>query len=123
MISVLTFVIFLKLPAGDPARRLAGRQPTEEKLEAIRETYGLNEPFWVQYAKFGSGFIPWPGLFLNEEIYFSWSNNVPVKSEILEAFPFTAILALGATILWLLMGIPTGSSPRCDGDRGPIEPR
>ena len=108
IISILTFVIFLKLPAGDPARRLAGRQPTEEKLAQIRINYGLDQPFWTQYGKFARGMIPWPGLFLDEKIYFSWVNNVAVKDEIASAFPFTAVLTVGAVILWLLMGIPIG---------------
>ena len=35
-VSVLTFVIFNVIPNGDPAVRMAGKQPTEARIEAIR---------------------------------------------------------------------------------------
>lgn len=108
IISMLTFFIFLKLPAGDPARRLAGRQPTPEKLAQIRINYGLDQPLWTQYGKFAKGLIPLPGLWLDEKVYFSWANNEPVKGNIADAFPYTAMLTAGSVVLWLLIGIPTG---------------
>ena len=37
IISLLTFVIFLKLPAGDPARRAAGRRVTPQILRQVRQ--------------------------------------------------------------------------------------
>ncbi len=108
VISMLTFLIFMKLPAGDPARRLAGRQPTPEILDQIRENYGLNDSFLTQYWRFARGLIPLPGFFLNEEIYYSWANRQAVKGEIAEAFQYTAVLTAGAVVLWLAIGIPIG---------------
>ena len=37
VVSVLTFLIFVKLPPGDPAIRLAGKQPRPEQLAAIHK--------------------------------------------------------------------------------------
>lgn len=108
VISVLTFLIFVKLPPGDPARRLAGRAGTPEVIELIQERLGLNDKLTTQYARFAKGLVPWPGLWLNEEVYFSYANNVPVKSEIVERLPITATLMVGGVVLWLLIGIPTG---------------
>ncbi|MEX0650680.1 MAG: ABC transporter permease [Actinomycetota bacterium] len=108
VISVLTFLIFVKLPPGDPARRLAGRSGTPEVIELIQERLGLNDKLSTQYARFAKGLIPWPGLWLNEEVYFSYANNVPVKEEIAERLPVTAVLMAGGVVLWLLIGIPTG---------------
>jgi peptide/nickel transport system permease protein len=108
IISVLTFVIFVKLPPGDPARRLAGRVPTPQTIAAARESLGLDLPIWTQYARFAKGLVPWPGWWLNEKVYYSWSNNVAVRTEIAKRFPVTFALAVGGTILWLLMGIPLG---------------
>jgi peptide/nickel transport system permease protein len=108
VISVLTFLIFVKLPPGDPARRLAGRAGTPEVIETIQERLGLNDKLTTQYARFAKGLIPWPGLWLNEEVYFSYANNVPVKHEIVERLPVTATLMVGGVVLWLLIGIPTG---------------
>jgi peptide/nickel transport system permease protein len=68
----------------------------------------LDKPIWVQYGRFAKGLIPWPGLFLSEDVYYSYGNFVPVKEEIFRRLPVTVTLAVGAAILWLLLGIPIG---------------
>jgi peptide/nickel transport system permease protein len=108
VVSLLTFTIFLKLPGGDVARRMAGPRADEEQIASIREDLGLDEPFWVQYGKFAKGLIPLPGLFLTKDVYYSYRNEVPVKEEIYRRLPVTITLAAGAAVLWLLIGIPIG---------------
>jgi peptide/nickel transport system permease protein len=108
VVSLITFVIFVKLPAGDPARRAGGRSTTPENIAAARKAFGLDQPVWVQYARFAQGLVPWPGMFLNEDVYFSYSNFVPVKEEIFSRLPVTIALAVGAAVTWLLIGIPIG---------------
>ena len=107
-VSLLTFLIFVKLPSTDPAIRAAGRHPTPELLAVIRHRFGLDQGFAVQYWNFAKGLIPLPGFFLNEGIYYSWINNVPVKEEIMTRLPVTAVLTAGAAFLWLVIGIPIG---------------
>jgi peptide/nickel transport system permease protein len=120
-VSVVTFLIFVKLPPGNPAIRAAGRIQTPETIKAAEHAIGLDRPVWVQYWRFAEGLIPWPGLFLNRQVYFSWSNFVPVKDEIYGRLPVTLVLALGAGVIWLLMGIPIGIvsaiKPRTIADR------
>ncbi len=108
LISALTFLIFVKLPAGDPARRVAGRQITAERLQQVRHALGLDKPWYVQYGRYAKGLIPWPGLFLNRQAYFSYANQVPVKEEIFRRLPVTLTLAVGGAVVWLLIGIPIG---------------
>lgn len=108
VVSLITFIIFVKLPAADPARRAVGRQTTPENIEAARRAFGLDQPVYVQYGRFAKGLIPWPGLFLNEDVYYSYANFVPVKEEIFERLPVTITLALGAAVIWVLIGIPIG---------------
>ena len=108
VVSLITFIIFVKLPASDPARRAAGRATTPENIAAARHAFGLDKPLYVQYGRFAKGMIPWPGLFLNEDVYYSYTNFVPVKEEIFSRLPVTITLAVGAAITWLLMGIPIG---------------
>ena len=43
-VSVLTFLIFNVIPNGDPAVRMAGRQPTQTQIEAIRKEWGFDDP-------------------------------------------------------------------------------
>jgi peptide/nickel transport system permease protein len=108
IVSLLTFLIFVKLPAGDPARRAVGRTTTPEQIENARRAFGLDKPLYVQYWRFLKGFIPWPGFWLNEDVYYSYDGFIPVKEELARRIPVTAVLAIGAAVLWLLLGIPIG---------------
>lgn len=108
VVSLVTFGIFIKLPASDPALRAAGRHPTPELLATIRHRFGLDRPVWVQYWNFAKGLIPLPGFFLDEDVYFSYQNNLPVKDEILSRLPVTAMLTLGSAALWVILGLPVG---------------
>jgi len=108
IVSLLTFVIFVKLPAGDPARRAVGRSTTPEQIAAAREAFGLDKPLYVQYGRFAKGLVPWPGLFLSEDVYYSYGNFVAVKEEIYRRLPVTITLAVGAAFIWLAMGVPIG---------------
>src|SRR5207237_8947560 len=110
--SVLTFLIFYKLPAGDPARRVAGagaHNVTPSAIRHVREVLGLNKPWYVQYGRFAKGLIPWPGWFLNKQVYYSYLGFIPVKEEIFSRLPVTAALAVGAAILWRFIGLPIGT--------------
>jgi peptide/nickel transport system permease protein len=121
VVSLLTFLIFMKLPPGDPARLAAGRRTTADIIEQARVNLGLDKPWYVQYGRFAKGLIPWPGFFLNEQVYFSYDNFVPVKEEIYKRLPVTITLALGGAVIFLLIGIPTGivsaTRPRSVRDR------
>jgi peptide/nickel transport system permease protein len=108
VISLLTFLIFVKLPAGDPARRAVGRTTTPEQIENARKAFGLDKPLVVQYGRFAKGLIPLPGTFLNEQVYYSFSSFIPVREEIMRRLPVTAMIAVGAAVIWLLIGIPLG---------------
>lgn len=108
IVSVLTFVIFLKLPAGDPARLVAGKAATEQTIEDARIALGLDLPWYSQYGRFAKGLLPIPGWWLNEQVYFNWGNNVPVWEEVKTRFPWTLALTVGGAVLWLLIGIPLG---------------
>jgi peptide/nickel transport system permease protein len=108
IVSLLTFIIFLKLPAADPARLVAGRQTNPEILAEIRTNLGLDKAWYIQYGRFAKGLVPWPGFFLNEQVYFSYGNFIPVKEEIYRRLPVTMTLTLGAAVLWLIIGLPIG---------------
>jgi peptide/nickel transport system permease protein len=99
-VSVLTFVIFNVMPGGDPALRLAGRQPDPGQLERIREEWGLNDPVWAQYLKTMSQ------VFSGDLISYSTQQNV--WDELKGRIPRTFALALGAGIMWMLFATALG---------------
>jgi peptide/nickel transport system permease protein len=102
VISALTFLIFYELPSADPALLRAGRQPTPELVASIRQTLGLDDPVYVQYAKYLEKLV------FHFDFGYSYQNNVPVREQIFERIPATLSLAVGAMICWLLIGLPIG---------------
>jgi peptide/nickel transport system permease protein len=108
VVSVATFLIFIKLPAGDPIQRVVGRHPSPQLVELVRHRLGLDRSVWIQFWNFAKGLIPWPGLFLNPDVYYSYSNNIAVKTELWQRAPITATLAIGSAVIWVVLGIPVG---------------
>ncbi len=99
-VSVLVFLIFNVIPNNDPAVRLAGRQPTPETIAAIREAFGFDEPIYVQY------FELMKQVFTGELISYEQRQNV--VDRIIEGAPRTFALAIGAAIIWLVVGVALG---------------
>ena len=99
-ISVLTFLIFNVLPGGDPALRMAGRQPDPGQLQRIREDWGFNEPIYVQYVKTIGR------IFSGDLISYSTQQNV--IEEISKRVGRTFSLAIGAAILWMFFATALG---------------
>jgi peptide/nickel transport system permease protein len=113
-ISVLTFLIFQAIPNGDPAQRLAGRTSTPETVAAIRQTWGFDRPIYDQYA------LTMKNVFTGNVI--SYTQQVNVEQQISQGLPATLSLAIGAGVIWLLLGIVLGvtSAAKAGGlvDRG-----
>ena len=63
-VSFVVFVVFILVPSGDPASRMAGKNPTRANIVNIRKKWGFDRPFYVQYARMmekagnGLGIIP-----------------------------------------------------------------
>ena len=108
VVALMTFTIFVKLPSADPVARAVGRHPSPELIAQVRERFGLDESLPEQFWRFAQGLVPIPGLWLNEDVYFSYGNRVPVKEEIALRWPITFTLTIGAALLWVLMGVPIG---------------
>jgi peptide/nickel transport system permease protein len=107
VITLITFVIFNVLPAGDPAALRAGRQPSAELIAAIREQLGLDDPYPVQFIRYIGDILPFVGGD-GVNFGFSYQNNAEVLPQILDRLPATIILTLGAVVLWLAVAIPIG---------------
>jgi peptide/nickel transport system permease protein len=99
-VSVLTFLIFNVIPGGDPALRMAGRQPQPGQLHRIREDWGFNDPIYVQYVK------TMKQVFSGDLISYSTQQNV--WDEVKGRIPRTFALAIGAAIMWMVFATALG---------------
>jgi peptide/nickel transport system permease protein len=97
-VTLITFGM-LKL-VGDPARALAGKGATPERIAYIRHQRGFDRPFYVQYVKYLERLAHGD---LGESVLTGQS----VTSMIIEAAPVTIQLAVAAVLIELL-GIPLG---------------
>jgi peptide/nickel transport system permease protein len=102
VVSALTFIIFYLLPSADPAQLRAGRQPDPQLVEQIRHNLGLDRPWYAQYFDYMKQ------VFLHFDFGYSYQNTISVKEQIFDRLPATISLAIGAAVIWLIVGISVG---------------
>ena len=98
-VSFICFLIFRF--TGDPVLMLAGKYATQQEREQVRIAYGLDRPFYVQYAHF-------LGNALKGNFGKSYISQVDALDTILERFPATFELALTAIFISLSAGVLLG---------------
>ena len=98
-VSFICFIIFRYV--GDPVLSLAGRYATIQEREMVREAFGLDKPFYVQYTRF---------IFNAAQGNFgkSYVSRIPALGLILERFPATAELATTAIFIAFVLGVGLG---------------
>jgi peptide/nickel transport system permease protein len=110
MVSVLVYIVFILVPGGDPAERMAGKNPLPANIVNIRKQWGFNKPFYVQYfrmmEKTFTGLLP--GNHGEFAILRSFETKQNVVQEIEKGIPATFSLCIGAAIIWLLGGVLVG---------------
>jgi peptide/nickel transport system permease protein len=99
-VSVLVFLIFNVIPNGDPADRIAGKNPRPAVIEQIEKEWGFNDSLPKQYVN------TMELMFTGELI--SYQNQINVREEIVRGIPRTFSLAIGAAILWFVAGVALG---------------
>jgi len=102
VITVLVFVIFFKIPGVDPARAIAGRNPSPQILAEVRHQFGLDKPFPVQYGTMMKD------LFITRDLVSYSNQGQKVVPEIAAATPATLSLVFGAAVIWVVMAIAMG---------------
>jgi peptide/nickel transport system permease protein len=100
--SAVIFLIFYAFPSADPAELRAGRQANEAQIAEIRETLGLDKPLYEQYWIFVKDLV------LHFDLGYSYEFDEPVRELVFDRLPPTLFLSLGAAVIWLVVGIPTG---------------
>lgn len=96
----ITFVVSHVVP-GDPARLAAGPDATASMVETIRTGYGLDQPLWVQFARYVQGIV-------RGDLGRSLRTREDVRADLVRYFPNTFELVTGAMLLAVLLGVPFG---------------
>lgn len=99
-VSVITFTVSHLIP-GDPARLIAGDRATDEIVQHIRVSLGLDQPLVVQYWHYVTGLF-------QGDLGTSIRTGRPVMEDIRAFFPATLELALVALLIATVLGIPLG---------------
>lgn len=122
VISMVTFAIFYLMPrlAGATpetlATRYVGRSATGATVEQTAERLGFYDPVPVQYYNWVKGVVAGTTIDLGSGVEecpapclgYSFRNNDPVLPMVVQRFPTTLSLAVGAAVLWLVSGLAVG---------------
>lgn len=107
LIPVLIGVIFIVftinyISPGDPVNSIVGPDATMEQREALREELGLNDPFYVQFARYIVNIMT------KFDLGTDFITGRPVREEILERLPTTFTLTIVSILLASIIGIVLG---------------
>ena len=100
VVSFIVYLVFFKIPGGDPAQRIAGRTATQANIAEIHDRLGLDKPFYVQWYKMVEQLVT--GKLV------SYTDQLSVADQIWQGMPVTFSLSIGAAIIWLFFGILVG---------------
>jgi peptide/nickel transport system permease protein len=115
VVSFAVYVIFAILPF-DPAALTCGQKCNDIVVEANRVRLGYDKPLLVQYWLFLTGIFFGRSYGVGQAAFvcpapslgYSFNENACVTDLLKDTLPITVTLALGALILWLIVGVTLG---------------
>src|SRR5215813_10793338 len=112
VISFLVFAI-IQAPPGDYLESMVaemqsrGENVPQEKIDFLRHTYGLDQPFYVQYLRWMFG--TWDGLHYQDggllfgDLGYSFEHNLPVSEVVGDRLSLTVVVSLASVLfVWLI---------------------
>ncbi len=100
-VAVIVFTLMTFCPS-DAAEIILGSNATEEDKEILRDSMGLNDPFFVRLGDFLTD------TFIRFDFGKSWVTKADIKTSILERMPRTFVLTVSTLAISVLVGIPLG---------------
>lgn len=91
----------MDLAGGDPVRQILPENATYEQMESLRESMGLNDPFFTRYFRYLKGM-------LTGDMGVSYITNLDVFDTFMNRLPMTLKLGGTALIIACLISIPLG---------------
>lgn len=115
LITMILFLIFFLLPT-DPAQLSCGKPCSPEQLQRVAAFMGTDQPWYVQMGQYLRGIFV--GRTFGQGgaavvcsapcLGYSFRLNMSVTDLIVQRFGVTASIAIGAALLWLVIGVATG---------------
>lgn len=115
LVTIFTYAIFFWL-SPDPAVQICGQTCTPNRIETIREQLGVDRPFLEQLWTFIAGLFVGRSMVSGTSVIecaapclgYSFQTGQQVTTMLVDRFPTTLTLAIGACILWLISGVFLG---------------
>ncbi len=107
-VATITFVMVRVI--GNPVYLLVGQRSSEEIVQAMTRSLGLDQPIWVQYGRYLTALA-------SGDFGISRATFRPVADEVLLRLPATLELVLYAMLITVLVAVPlgVGAAVRRDG--------
>jgi peptide/nickel transport system permease protein len=99
-VATLVFALIHLVP-GDPVQSMLGETASQEEVEQLRHTLGLDRPLLVQYKSFLTGLV-------RGDLGTSFRFGTPVSQEIASRLFRTIQLAVAAMAVAILIALPLG---------------
>ena len=99
-VLIISFVLMVVLP-GDPVLSMVGERYDESTVEIMRKKLNLDKPLMVRMGMFFGDII-------KGDLGNSFISGRPVVKEVLEKLPNTLVLAVGAMVVAVLVGVFLG---------------
>ncbi|CAN7262550.1 ABC transporter permease [Phyllobacterium sp. LjRoot231] len=99
--GVLTIVFIVMHLSGDPTLLLVPQGASTEQINELRHQLGFDRPLWVQYLNYLSDLARF-------DFGMSVVQRVPAIDIVASRLPYTVMLAAGALVVAIGIGIPVG---------------
>ena len=100
LVILISYILLSFLPSS-PGRIILGNNASEEEVERVDEELGYHDPVLVQYGKYLLHAV-------QGDFGDSYTYGRPVFEILLPKFPTTAKLAVLATLVAVIIGVPIG---------------
>lgn len=102
VVLAMSIIVFLGLHVvGDPVYLLIDPQADQAEIERTIQRLGLDQPIWIQYFQFLKGA-------LTGNLGTSFVHGTSALKLIVERMPATLEIAIAATLMSIVLGIPLG---------------
>jgi peptide/nickel transport system permease protein len=102
LLLTATFLL-LRVAPGDPVTATLGDRASDTRVEELRDSLGLNEPLWRQYASYVGGA-------LKGDFGRAITTDIPVWKTIKDKYPATLELTIAALLVAVAVGIGVGAA-------------